>query len=346
MSIQPNDEVVEKYYESLSPYWHPVARVYDVEPRKIIRTEILGKEIIVVRLDGKIAVLDDLCRHFQAKLSDGVIEANCPKYSGEVVRCRYHGWAYKNDGECVDIPQLPEGKRIPKAARVKSYHVRIEHDLVWVCLTDKPEFDIPKFPETASNDMVNTAAQYSSPWKCSIVRMILSALDDYHFPWLHEGVLGSRDNVTHPKRDISRNGMELKSTFSTTQPRNVTNSEALGASENNESIVFYEMIVSMPNVIRLIKRSGDGNIYVVMFYPTPKTYNETGIFWSVSRNYATSRADEESIVNFESFVQSQDKVLVSNQRPWLQNAMPVAGADDALIEYLKWIKELNIPNQI
>ena len=196
---------------------------------------------------------------------------------------------------------------------------------------------------TMSKDMVATPIQYSNPWDTSMIRMILSILDDYHFPWLHEGILGTRDEVMPPKRTLTWQGNDLTSSFQTFQPRNVTND--LG-SQQDGVVVRYEMIVNMPNIIRIIKENEGGGKYVVHFYPHPISYDKTGLFWKVTRNYDVGSDGDKRILDMEYFIQSQDKELIEKQKPWLLPHTPIKGADDALVAYLHGLKQFGISPRI
>jgi phenylpropionate dioxygenase-like ring-hydroxylating dioxygenase large terminal subunit len=337
----PPIDDIDSYYRSLENYWHPVLLSAQLTSEAPVRISLLGRDLVLARLGAQLSAMRDLCRHFQARLSDGTLEEFIDP-SGErhsVVRCRYHGWAYRHDGQCIHIPQLGGDKSPAKSARVEVFEIAEMHGLIWVCL-GSPVSDIPRFPECEEIGMVGTPINQSPAWKCSLPRLILSALDDYHFPWLHDGLLGSRDDALPPERNIFREGSDLISDFQVNQPPNVTNSKSINVS--SVSVVSYRMQIHMPNVMRLIKRSNAG-IYVVFFFPYPISFNETGLFYRVVRNYAVSNHDDTRILAFEAMVQSMDAPVVSNQRPWLQTPYTIKGADDALVEYRKWCSELSIP---
>ena len=78
--------------------------------------------------DGKLRAVEDSCKHRRAALSEGRIR------DGKL-ECLYHGWQFQHDGECVTIPQLPEGAPIPRAACLSTFPVRVVEGIVWVCPT-------------------------------------------------------------------------------------------------------------------------------------------------------------------------------------------------------------------
>jgi vanillate O-demethylase monooxygenase subunit len=176
----------------------------------------------------------------------------------------------------------------------------------------------------------------------------MGALDDTHFPWVHERVLGDRSQVAAPEHQVWRDGRYLMSRYSILQPRNVTiaqtEGEALPALDN----VTYTNFVGVPNVIRLLKDSADGKRYAIWLATYPIRYNLTQTFWRVARNYDLDPAHDSVYEEFEDIVRGQDKPIVESQRPWLlppfwtRLEMPLRPADLPLIEYQRWLEELDI----
>src|SRR5207244_4295669 len=107
------------------------------------------------------------------------------------LRCAYHGWTYGADGGCTSIPARFGGS-IPKRARLRSYPVVESGGLVWVCLEDEPRFPPPAFPEH-DDPTYGLVAMPDYVWQCSPARRIENYVDFAHFPWVHDGILGSRD---------------------------------------------------------------------------------------------------------------------------------------------------------
>lgn len=342
LSSTPPLDLIERYNQAFAMFWHPVLRSVDLRENTLQRVSLLDHDIAVARLNGGLVALSNSCRHFQALLSDGEIDTL--ENGTEVVRCSYHGWAYGHTGRCLHIPQLKSG-RIPANAKVATYHIAEQHDVIWICLADEPRFDIPAFPELTAEDMYAIPVQYSHPWECSVIRMILSALDDYHFPWLHQGILGDRSRPDAPEREIVQTDRQLITTFQQTQPANVTNN-AERDYVKTEAVVHYTMIVDMPNVLRLTKRNEQGGAYTVWFAPMAQHYNSTPIFWRVVRNYDLGEDRDQAVIEMEQLIQSQDRRHVGKQRPWTSQPLPIKGVDDALHAYLRWLTALGIPANV
>lgn len=179
---------------SLRNYWHPVAWTDEVtdQPKQV---SLLGEQLVVFRNDSEYLVFKDLCIHRGTALSLGWVE------NGQIT-CAYHGWRYDTSGVCVRIPSLPEGSVIPPKARIIPYQAKVAYDMLWVAL-DEPVTSIPTFPDDVLNDESYRGVKvYDDTWNASAGRMIENFLDISHFAWVHEGVLGVRDNAVTPGYDI------------------------------------------------------------------------------------------------------------------------------------------------
>ena len=68
-----------------------------------VRVRILGEDLVAFRdTDGRVGLLDAYCPHRGAPMFFGRNE-ECG------LRCVYHGWKFDVDGNCVDLPNSPEG---------------------------------------------------------------------------------------------------------------------------------------------------------------------------------------------------------------------------------------------
>jgi phenylpropionate dioxygenase-like ring-hydroxylating dioxygenase large terminal subunit len=343
---KPSDEAINKYNKAMRHFWHPVLPVSDLTDDKPVGIELLGEAVVLAKLNGEIVALQDLCRHFQARLSLGeIIEHDGQKR----LMCIYHGWVYNNQGKCIHIPQLSPGRSIPGDAQVPRYLAKECHGLIWVCLEPEPKFDIPEFPELYDKTYRPGPLRVYEPWKASAPRIIMGALDDTHFPWLHEGILGTRDQTDPPDHVVWREGSYLISEYNIIQPPNFSTTDVSADSGNAEGKkITYTNYVGVPGVIRLVKKGEQGTRYTIWAATCPHKYNSTTTFWRVARNYDLDPAHDNDYETFEDKVRSQDKPVVESQRPWLlppfwtKIELPLRPADLPLIEYQKWLEELDI----
>lgn len=335
---RPPHELVTSYYKGMSQFWQPVAIIKDLPHDKPVGTVVCGQDIVIAKLGNQFSAFDNLCPHFQVKLSLGEIDKS--QRGEEILRCKYHGWGFNSVGKCVEIPQINDVCSIPKAAVVKKYQTKEQSGVLWVCLDENPKFTVPDLPEERQDGMRAIPVQINNGWCTSAVRMIMSALDDYHFPWLHKGVLGDREKPLAPERTYEVTATQLITRFKTEQPANVTNTTNASSATAN---VHYTMRVDTPNVMTLIKESPDGGKYAVWFAAKAETFDRTPVFWKVVRNY---EADDNKVIQMENMIQGQDIPLVGSQRPWLRQPLPLRGIDTAFVKYMHMLRAHNIPTNI
>ena len=294
--------------------------------------EKFGRQLVVARLGSGIVALPDTCRHFQARLSLGTL-VNIGGERG--IQCPYHGWTFGSGGRCLRIPQLAPGRSIPNAASLPSYRAVERYGLVWINLSDDTRFPIPEFPEIDDPAFRKLRLREAEPTRTSATRMIMGTLDNTHFPWVHEGILGSRDKPEPPEHKVWRSGNELVVRYAVEQPPNIvtTDMSRQGSNGKDPVKIVYTDYVGIPNVIRLVKDSSAGR-YVIWLASSPADYDSCRNFWIFARNYDLDPARDADYESISLHVRMQDKPIIESQRPWLippfwtQVEMPLAEAYD------------------
>ena len=343
---RPSIEAIRSFYNGLRPFWYPVATIDNLKDNGPFAVELLGRPIVLARLDGNITAMLDVCRHFQARLSIGEIDVHQGR---EVLRCRYHGWAYDDNGHCVHIPQLREGRSIPSDARVTRYQTAERYGLIWVCLEDKTTPTLPEFPEFDDTNFRTLHLQEEEPTRASATRMVMGTIDDTHFPWVHEGILGDRDRPHPPDHKAWREENDLVIQYQTQQPTSeaTTDMTQTDASKSEWVDVTYTNYVTMPLTVRLCK-DGPAGRYVIWLTASPTRYNLTTNFWAFSRNYDTNQTSDQRFLELAALVRKQDKPIIESQRPWLLPPfwtgveMPLQPGDLPQMRYQKWLEELGV----
>lgn len=90
----------------------------------------------------QVSVLDDVCLHRGASISDGEVTAE------GCIKCPYHGWTYTPTGNLTEIPNC---STIPLYSKLHQHqHVEL-YDLVWVSLDKKK----PPFPPVVGKFVVD-----------------------------------------------------------------------------------------------------------------------------------------------------------------------------------------------
>jgi nitrite reductase/ring-hydroxylating ferredoxin subunit len=116
--------------------WFAVAWSDEIPAGGVEPLLVDGREFALYRdEEGEPHVLDAHCRHLGAHLAyGGAVE-------GRALRCPFHGWRWEPDGACSDVPY---SKRIPPAARIRSWPVADRNGLVLLWTGDgEPDHEIP-----------------------------------------------------------------------------------------------------------------------------------------------------------------------------------------------------------
>lgn len=128
-------------------YWYAVGWAHTLKPGNIMPCTIWQQEIAVYRtVDGQLHALEDFCPHKGVALHRG-------KVMGQHLACRYHGWEFNSEGECVRIPYIPPEQKMP-CAQARSYPIQEKYGLIWIfpgeaalaaerSIPDMPEFGQP-----------------------------------------------------------------------------------------------------------------------------------------------------------------------------------------------------------
>jgi len=307
-------------------FWHPVA-VADAIASPVPVT-LLDERLVVARLGGRPVVFRDLCIHRGTPLSLGWVD-------GDELVCAYHGWAYGADGVCTRIPSLGAGHSIPSRARVDAYPAVEQYGLIWTCL-GTPRADIPEFPEFDDPEWNHVRFLIGpTPWACGAGRAVENFVDQSHFPWVHEGILGDRDHPEFHPVSIERHENELRYSW-------IDRSEIAGDKPARIGRIYR------PFTIHLLQRSEDGERGTLLFFTAiPHTAkSHTNHLW-VLENVPLTAEQLAKRKQTGDMIMGQDQRIVEEQRPEelpfdLSAELHVKGPDAIAIEYRGFMAELGV----
>jgi phenylpropionate dioxygenase-like ring-hydroxylating dioxygenase large terminal subunit len=280
-------------------YWHPVAASAEVgeQPRRVT---LLGQDLVVFRHQDGVSVFDDVCIHRGTALSLGWIT------EGRLT-CAYHGWQYDRTGACVRIPALPEGAPIPRKACATVRRSDEAYGLVWVAL-DEPCAPIPQFPNGEWEDREYRGfLALSYQWKTSAGRAVENFMDFSHFPFVHEGLLGSGDRTVVEPHEIVETDYGFLYSFQQEEPSTVHSAE--------DEVVTWEYYLYRPFTIHLKKRTSDGNATLISMAAAPSAEDHTHMWVWIVRNYDKDPSEDQRFADFSNTIMEQDRVVVESQRP-------------------------------
>lgn len=150
----------------------------DCPPRRV---RILGTDMVAIRdTSGRAQLVTPTCPHRGANLFFGRVEEGG-------IRCAYHGWKFDADGNCLDIPTLPDNgqrEKMCKKIKLQTYPTREAGGFIWVYLG--PEELMPPMPgfefTALPPEHVYVSKKYQeSNW----AQACEGALDTAHFSFLH-----------------------------------------------------------------------------------------------------------------------------------------------------------------
>jgi vanillate O-demethylase monooxygenase subunit len=322
-----------RLYGALRHFWHAVMYADELGdgPQP---AQLLGEQLVVARLGDDLCVFPDLCVHRGTALSLGWIE-------GDQLRCAYHGWTYGPGGQCTSIPAR-FGDNIPTKARLKRYQAREAGGLIWVCLEDEPVYPIPEFPEFEHREY-HTVQMPAYTWECSMPRRIENYVDFAHFAWVHDGVLGSRDNPIVPEHEVWREGYEMRMKIAMVEPPDNTKNRSL-AGEAREMTAHKSYRMFIPNAIWLQHELNTSNHFILFMTATPIGPKTTRTFTFNARNY-DFEGDDQKYIDYQEMIIADDRPITESQRPEelpvdLSAELHIRGVDRVSIEYRKWLIEI------
>jgi phenylpropionate dioxygenase-like ring-hydroxylating dioxygenase large terminal subunit len=283
---------------TLASYWHPIGRVEDVteQPK---RFTLLSEQIVAFRTEDGVSAFKDLCIHRGTALSLGWVR------DGRIT-CAYHGWEYDRTGKCVHIPSLPPGSSIPAKARAIAYRAEERFGLVWVAM-DEPVAPIPDFPHGEWDDPSFRGFLASTyVWRSSAGRSVENFMDVSHFPFVHEGLLGTRDKTVVGETEVVDTDFGLYYVYEQEEPNQLHGGGAGQATR-------WEYHLYVPFTIHLTKTVGREKT-IISLVSAPTTPKLTHMYVWIVRNHALDE-DDATFKDFTDTIMEQDRQIVESQRP-------------------------------
>jgi phenylpropionate dioxygenase-like ring-hydroxylating dioxygenase large terminal subunit len=308
--------------------WHPVATVAELKESPVKGTRLLDEDIVVWRATNRAHAWRDSCVHRGTKLSLGkIIDGNC-------IQCAYHGWVYDGEGQCIRIPAMPDHTPA-KRARIKTFKVREEYGLVWVCMGE-PANEIAPFPEWHKREFRKLlcgphTVQTSGP------RIIENFLDVAHFPYVHDNVLGVQEQaeIIDYEVTVGAEGV-VASNVKVYQP------DPYGTGVGD--FVTYTYTAPRPLTAYLLKES-EGPQFSILLVVTPHSPIESTAWMWMTMNYGHDIPDQE-LIDWQNGIFGQDQPVVESQRPKCLPLDPKAEMsmrpDKTAVSYRHWLRELGM----
>jgi phenylpropionate dioxygenase-like ring-hydroxylating dioxygenase large terminal subunit len=281
---------------TLANYWHPIAQSEDVteQPKQF---ELLSEKICAFRAGDGVSAFKDLCIHRGTALSLGWVT------DGHIT-CAYHGWEYDNTGACVKIPSLPAGSAIPAKARAIAYRAEERYGLVWVALAE-PVAPIPSYPEW-DDPAFKAYMSATYVWNSSAGRTVENFMDVSHFPFVHEHLLGTREQTEVAATEVTTTELGLEYYYEQEEPNELYSGKG--------DVTRWDYTLYTPFTIHLRKTIPNGEVTVISLVSAPTTPKLTHMYFYISRNHRQDE-DDSTWNDFSDTIMDQDRVIVESQRP-------------------------------
>ena len=195
----------------LRRFWHPVAVSKDVEPGKAIPIRIMGEDLTLYRGEtGTPHIVAQRCAHRSTVLHIGWVEGDC-------IRCRYHGWKYDGEGQCVEMPA--EDPSFPPKVKILHYPAVDYGLLVFAYMGEGDPPGIPHMSELDRDYGVLWAS--SMVWPCGWFQRMDNAVDPVHINFVHRNSgFGDMLSTAVPDIEFAETDWGIR-TIATRSPSNV-----------------------------------------------------------------------------------------------------------------------------
>ncbi|MCG3089840.1 aromatic ring-hydroxylating oxygenase subunit alpha [Sporosarcina cyprini] len=309
--------------------WLVACRSEDVKESPI-QVVLMGERLAIFRNSKGVHAFKDLCIHRGAALSLGEVKNDC-------LVCPYHAWEYDDEGACVHIPQLPEGRAIPKKAKATSYACAEKYGLIWVNLAGND-------PELFEYKPMNDETYHHVIWGPQEVvakppRIIENFLDVGHLAVVHVGALGTESHREVHDYKVHKDGDRIFSDeIAIYQP----DPDGSGIPK----YVYYTYEIHRPFTVSFTKRDKENNtLMTILLTVRPIDEDRSMAYGILSFNYDTGLSDE-ALIQFQDEIFAQDKPVVENQKPEelpldLQVELSLV-CDRMSIAYRQYLKELGV----
>jgi phthalate 4,5-dioxygenase len=171
--------------ELMRRYWIPATFSHHIQQPDSppVRVQLLGENLVLFRdTQGRIGLLGERCPHRTASLFYGRNEENG-------LRCVYHGLKFDVEGNCVDLPCVPQISGAQKAniaahLKAKSYPCLERGDVVWTYMG--PFEHKPEFPDLEWT-LVPSSQRYATRHvqECNWLQALEGGFDATHLTFLH-----------------------------------------------------------------------------------------------------------------------------------------------------------------
>lgn len=336
------------YYAGLTPFFHAVATVDELDAlgvdeygtQRVLARELLGRRIVIARLQNGVVAMDATCPHRGADLALGWVNDAC-----DAVVCRYHGFEWGADGTIQRIPALEAvGRSLPTGAgwRAETFPAELRYGLVWVCLAAEPRLPVIDLPQGEDDDFV-TLQQPTETWQATCGRMVEASLDTYHFAFAHRSSIGNPNLPAAPVATVVASQSAYCIEYDIIQPAAEEVTYATAPTQEQTVVSHYRFAVQ-PSVVTMTKSTGDVS-FAAMLAMHPRSAEETTVYRRIYP-HCNWDVDWDTFQRTQAQVFAEDRLVVESQRPWELNTdldeELHALMDRPTVGYRRWLSSLGV----
>lgn len=191
--------------------------------------------------------------------------------------CPYHGWKFRPDGSCAEIPGLLIPLR--KGHRVDTFATTEKYGVVWICPAEsgkQPADGLLEIEEAASADYTVITRRAEFPG--SLFAVVENALDVPHTAVLHRGLFrgGERQTVDVVLRRYS--SFAEAEYIGETPPKGLlARLLSLGARGDALTVQHWDRFI-LPSALQVEYRLGQRTHFLITGFCTPHGDDATSLF--------------------------------------------------------------------
>jgi 5,5'-dehydrodivanillate O-demethylase oxygenase subunit len=324
----------------LRRYWHPLcpaAELTTEKPKK--RVKIMGENLVVFRDPaGRYGAMAEQCPHRRASLYYGFIE-------NDGLRCPYHGWKFRLDGQCIEQPFEPADSRLKDEICQTAYPVEKLAGLLFIYMGPQPAPLLPRWETLVRTDGARKI-RVLPDHDCNWVQTMENSVDPTHTYYLHGHTLvlaGQIERARYYYRPMEKVEFEVVKTPTWAGIRKI---RAFGG-DDPEKETGHPLI--FPNI--LLVPQGE---HLALHWRVPIDDEHTRVFWFIFTpgaksadpdadpqvDYSPSFKNEGEYELIKYAFASQDMMAWETQGPVVDRSLENLGTTDrGVVLYRKLLRE-------
>ncbi len=299
--------------------WYIAAWGEELDDGVLSRT-IMNQPMVIYRdAQGRAGALEDRCCHRGAPLTHGKVVENG-------LQCGYHGLVFDVSGACVEVPGQ---KNIPPQARVKSYPVVEQNQIIWIWMGDPALADESKIVPYPYHDQPEKWPHRKAMFqiKTNYMLMIDNLMDLTHLGYVHTKTIGGSPKA-HVGAQMDQRLTDQGAYFirwmkdHTPPPTYVKGAGFTGKVDRWQEFEYVgpSVVLQWSGAINVGQnaqenRDQDGFHLRILHAATPETDTTFHYFWSTSNGYRQDdpQATEDMYQEiYPTFI--EDKVIMEAQQ--------------------------------